>query len=780
MFLRLTSSSGSQLLQGPASTGGLRLGGVEPVPLLKAVAAAARELLTADFDAGLRGALRALSEGARMDRVYVVRYDHTMAAGFFVADHCAPGVDTVTARFGAGPYNYADFEEVWRPLMSGIPYGYRRSDTVGANLVSIGETATKSSCLVPIVVSGSFWGAIGFDDCYESSVCAAHEIAILQSAAACIAAALERREMERTRLDAEKERTDEALELNRLMEGVVDASRALLEAPSFEEGLQRWLEYLAEGVDADHSMLGGFPSTDDGRSAAFSVHVWEKAGRPPDPEVIVPDTRDFREWAKRLAAGETIWAHRDELTDPASVEFWEKLGCYTDLIVPIVWDRRTVGWLSFSWTSRREWKQSYVTLLRAAADGAAAAINQNEVACALLAEREARAADLTRANQAMRRAIAGLASLSELDVFLADMLRESIAAVGAEGGAVELLDGTEIQHRIAIGRDGVLSPEAMEELGSTRMPAPPDLLAAVAALEHDHVITGLDPTSSAGPPDIREHQRAEDTRRFTVVPLRVGTTVLGWMGLLFDAPVELSSDKVALLRVLGDQMTLALQLCRLAQEAQSAATQTAVLSERNRLARDLHDTLAQGFAGVIAQLGAVEGAIELKQWDEATAYFERARRLARFSLAEARSSVHALRAETNAGPLRQRLERMVSAMTHGTGLDSLVHEGGTPVELSLKADWCAYKFVQEALANAVKHAGAKQFVVELVWDADRLKMCAIDNGRGFELEKVREGLGFLSMRERAGEVGGEFRHEAQPGGGTRLCLELPLRTKDLS
>jgi signal transduction histidine kinase len=182
---------------------------------------------------------------------------------------------------------------------------------------------------------------------------------------------------------------------------------------------------------------------------------------------------------------------------------------------------------------------------------------------------------------------------------------------------------------------------------------------------------------------------------------------------------------------------------------------------------------------VIAQLGAVEGAIELKQWDDATAYFERAKRLARFSLAEARSSVHALRPETNAGPLRQRLERMVSAMTHGTGLTSIVHECGMPVELSLKADWCAYKFVQEALANAVKHSGAKQFVVQLEWGAGRLLLAAMDNGRGFAPDKVREGIGFLSMRERAGEVGGGFRHEPQQGGGTRLCLELPLRTKDL-
>jgi signal transduction histidine kinase len=379
----------------------------------------------------------------------------------------------------------------------------------------------------------------------------------------------------------------------------------------------------------------------------------------------------------------------------------------------------------------------------------------------------------------MRHAIAGLASLGELDVFLADMLRESIAAVSADGGAVELLEGMEIQHRIAMNKDGVLSPEASSELGSARPAAPPELLAAIAALEHHDAITGMDPTNPAAPPGIGEYHRAEGTVSVTVLPLRVGTTVLGWMGLLLDAQVELSSDKVALLRVLSDQMTLALQLCRLAQEAQSAATQTAVLSERNRLARDLHDTLAQGFAGVIAQLGAVEGAIELKQWDDATAYFERAKRLARFSLAEARSSVHALRPETNAGPLRQRLERMVSAMTHGTGLTSIVHECGMPVELSLKADWCAYKFVQEALANAVKHSGAKQFVVQLEWGAGRLLLAAMDNGRGFAPDKVREGIGFLSMRERAGEVGGGFRHEPQQGGGTRLCLELPLRTKDL-
>lgn len=75
---------------------------------------------------------------------------------------------------------------------------------------------------------------------------------------------------------------------------------------------------------------------------------------------------------------------------------------------------------------------------------------------------------------------------------------------------------------------------------------------------------------------------------------------------------------------------------------------------------------------------------------------------------------------------------------------------------------------------------AKHFVVELEWDADRLKICARDDGRGFEPDQVRDGLGLLSMRERAGEAGGDFRHEAQPGGDTRLSLELHFRTEDSS
>src|SRR5687768_8998103 len=145
-------------------------GGFEPVTLLQAVAEAARKLLTPDFESGLRGALRTLSEGTRMDRVYVVRYDHTVAAGFLVAEHCAPGVENLATIYGSGPYAYVDYEEVWRPLLAGTPYGSSRSEKAAVKAGLDRQFKTIRDYLAPITVDGSFWGVIGFDDCTKERV----------------------------------------------------------------------------------------------------------------------------------------------------------------------------------------------------------------------------------------------------------------------------------------------------------------------------------------------------------------------------------------------------------------------------------------------------------------------------------------------------------------------------------------------------------------------------------------------------------------------------------
>jgi signal transduction histidine kinase len=777
MFLRLNRSSSSRSTPSHRSTERVKhRNKIGALPLLDVVATVARELVTSDLELGLSGALRALRAGAQADRVYVIRYNAESASGVLIAEHCAPSIPEGASSSDRRPDPFTDFQEMWTLLMEGKTYGSRRAEKNDAHLTSNLKGSPLSDHLVPIFVNNVFWGVLGLDNNTTRRAFSEQENQALSAVSAIIAAAIARHQSEEelhsaasehtAQLQAEILRAQEAKELNQLLEGIVAASRVLMETPSLEDALQSWLANLARAVDADHARLGGFPLPENKSSTAFVIRVWSKSDSIPDQ---IPDTQDIREWVQRLHEGNSIWAHREDLVDPDSVKFWEESKCYTALIVPVVTDGRTVAWLCFDWSSRREWKESYRTLLRTAADCAAAAISRHEVLRRLFTERE----DLTRANRALRRAIGELASLSKLDLFLTDMLRESIAILNACEGNVTLLDGQEILQDISIDREGAASSETASNDRGSRPSVPPELLTSLAALEPDQIVTesaSLTASNFKGTPPTRA-----GVVSVTLIPLRVGSMVLGWMQLGSNIQTGPSPDKVALLRVLADQMTLAVQFSRLAKEAQASATRSAVLSERNRLARDLHDTLAQGFAGVIAQLGAVEGAIELKQWDRAAAYFERAKQLARFSLAEARSSVHALRPETNAGPLRDRLEHMVSLMTRGTPLASDVEESGEPVDLAPTADWCAYKFVQEALANAVKHSGANRFSVRMTWHKELIEIYAIDNGQGFDPDKVREGLGFLSMRERAYEAGGSLRHEIQPGGGTRLRLEVPIR-----
>ncbi len=561
--------------------------------LLRAVVDASHELLTADMDAGLRRALRALGEGTGLDRVYAVRYDHAARAGFFVAEHCAPGIASVTAAMGAGPYGYTDYEEVWRPLLAGEVYTSPVAAKTGANAELNQALGTKSDLFVPVFVGGVFWGTLGFDDCTTERVYCEAEIQVLRAAAA-LAAALGRAAAEaalyeaetesrmrihrwfditgegawRARIDPpvpvtlpvdeqvrliiaggvlidcneigavmmgyvsaadwighrateffpanpanlaylsafvagghrirdyesndgapdgrdrwflnnlngilhegalvglygthrditplkladaqtrrlERERADEAMALSHLLEGVVAASRALLDEPDFQSGLGRWLAALAAAVDADRAILGRFAAPDDSAHVAINQISWTLRGGADLSQVPIPATSDFVAWTERLQRGESVWAHRDELVDALSVRYREAIDCFTSLIVPVVMDRRTVAWLCFEWRARREWKPAYGTLLRTAADGAAAAIKRNEAVRAMLAEREWRAADLAAVNRELEQRNRLLAASARASALLSAREDFDAAVVEAMGVVAEAAGFDRIVH----------------------------------------------------------------------------------------------------------------------------------------------------------------------------------------------------------------------------------------------------------------------------------------------------------------------------------------------
>lgn len=358
--------------------------------LLRAVVEASRELLSsADFCAGLHRALLTIQAATRSDRVYVLRHEPAQAAVFILDELCVAGIPSTVSINGPGPYAASDFAEVFRALLADQVYSSPIVEKTGANADLNNAVGTKSDLMVPIFVGGEFWGLIGFDDCREARTYQPAEIQVLRGVAAAIGAALARAQSEAALLAAEQQRVREAVELNRVLESVVEASRRLIAADDFDAALAGWLEALALAVEADAAGFGSFAPHEAGEVALIKK-AWSRLSREPSPATPIPATTDFIAFTEKLSAGEAIVAHRDELCDPASVRFLESFDVFSDLIVPICGDTQVVGWVSFNWAQRHELTPAHVAALRTAANGAASALERHEVRQAMLVEREQR------------------------------------------------------------------------------------------------------------------------------------------------------------------------------------------------------------------------------------------------------------------------------------------------------------------------------------------------------------------------------------------------------
>jgi len=244
---------------------------------------------------------------------------------------------------------------------------------------------------------------------------------------------------------------------------------------------------------------------------------------------------------------------------------------------------------------------------------------------------------------------------------------------------------------------------------------------------------------------------------------------------------ELSPDDLRLLYTIGDLLSIAIERSRLF--ARSA--QISIVEERNRLAREIHDTLAQGFTGIILQLEGAEQVLSQESYAElagaALEHIDKARSLARNSLQEARRSVWNLLP----GPLeRDTLDGAIYEAVKELGTESDVEAGfactGDPVPLSVEAQTCLLRVAQEALANARKHAGARHVDVTLAYETGGVALTIRDDGQGFDPTAPRPagqggGFGLIGMRERCQLANGVFTLESAPGQGTVVHVFLWLR-----
>jgi signal transduction histidine kinase len=277
-----------------------------------------------------------------------------------------------------------------------------------------------------------------------------------------------------------------------------------------------------------------------------------------------------------------------------------------------------------------------------------------------------------------------------------------------------------------------------------------------------------------------------------------------WFGWVSDARNERRAQLVTELSETNRRLEATLaENAGLHEQLVTQAREAGILDERQRMAREIHDTLAQGLAGIITQLQAADQASADPA--ERRRHFEAATRLARDSLTEARRSVHALRPE----PLeRARLAGALRGVAeHWSALNAVpvqVVVTGTERDLPPDTELALLRTAQEALANVAKHAEATRVGLTLSYMDEEVVLDVRDDGRGFDpARRAREpayagaaapvpaasvpaasdqagpphgGFGLLAMRQRIEDVAGTLEIESEPGAGTAISASVPIRS----
>lgn len=204
----------------------------------------------------------------------------------------------------------------------------------------------------------------------------------------------------------------------------------------------------------------------------------------------------------------------------------------------------------------------------------------------------------------------------------------------------------------------------------------------------------------------------------------------------------------------------------------------AMLEERQRVAREMHDTLAQSFSGLGFQLEALDAGLPAGA-DAARTKLETARQMVRHGQEEFRRSLMNLRAgELERGGLAAALPELARQITAGTGIALHFETKGTPRSLPESTEANLLRIGQEGVNNAVRHARPKRVAIELAYEPSAVRLCVMDDGMGFDPGHAAQNgeahFGLRGIRERAGQIHATVELHSQPGAGTRITVTAPI------
>jgi nitrate/nitrite-specific signal transduction histidine kinase len=374
---------------------------------------------------------------------------------------------------------------------------------------------------------------------------------------------------------------------------------------------------------------------------------------------------------------------------------------------------------------------------------------------------EQRVADRTRELAALNAIATSVSEALDLDTTLNRTLDRILNLLELEIGQIRLSDQ---EGRLTVRTQRGEQPQAFSVAG--RGVTEEDAL-------HAQVVRSGEPLvveSVLATPGYRWAEEA-GLLMLAIFPLRAKERVLGTLALASRQwPRRFTTEERELLRAVSDQVGVAIENAYLHEEAR----QRAIMEERNRLARELHDSVTQSLYGVNLYAEAAARTLASGQVGVATTYLSELRETAREALQEMRLLIFELRPpvlerEGLVAALQARLEAVESRGEVETEL--LVEgEGRLPGEI----EEVLYRIAQEALNNVLKHAQAHHIVVRLHQGPDGAMLEVCDDGVGFDPDAARQpgSLGLCGMQERAQSIGGELELETTPGQGTRVRVRI--------
>jgi signal transduction histidine kinase len=626
--------------------------------------------------------------------------------------------------------------------------------------VLAGAAGVRSLIAAPVRKSGSLLGMLWVADTQPKSLIE-EDALVIESLADQAALALEQARLldESHTLQVIAAELASTREPAAMIEAIVDRSAAALSA----DGCALWLA----GHDRQRLVLGA--------ASGLSPRFWSGMVR------LMADDPPSAAAAYRGMMGMTQPVYNAD--DPARVrqmsaalaDILAEEGVTSALRLPLFEPEGDVaGMLALYHRRNRVYSDSELRLAQAFADQIAVGLHNSRLA---EKQREAQGSAKRQLERltAITRITERLLGATELDSVLRVVVESAARLSGASGAMVGLVDdeGRRLQ---AVAFQG--EPRAFyEQFGSPLLDeAYLRDTATGRALASGVAVVVEDYTAWPAQHPARQETIEQGVRAFVAAPLLLAGRPIGALWIHDTRPRTFAPDDVALVEALADQAALAIEHARLAQQGQDAA----VLEERTRLARDLHDSVTQSVfsLGMMARAAQTQFA---RGSDRLGTTLDRIAELSGDALREMRALLFELQPTGLAEEgLTGALRRLADAVRTRTELD-VCFEGATSVRLSASVETAAFRIVQEALANATKHAKATSISIVLEESPAMVQICVEDNGVGFDpaapvvqsTDGTTGGMGMRTMHERAAASGLLLRISSAPGTGTTVTVEAP-------